>query len=106
MVRLTVKIYRVGGFIYSRNVEKVLFYTEPYRITEQESRIYQIQEVAIMNAASSPSFKHRPNRDGTFDTICLTCYQTVFRSHNEADLEGAEEFHTCSQRNLANLYQI
>jgi len=38
--------------------------------------------------ASQPNcrFPHRHNRDGSHDSICISCYATVASVRNEADL--------------------
>jgi hypothetical protein len=45
---------------------------------------------------SGPKFAHRPNRDGSFDSICARCFRTISNSWNEADLDQAERDHVCS----------
>lgn len=40
-------------------------------------------------------FAHRHNLDGTFDSICTRCFQTVGNARDEAKLERAEERHVC-----------
>ena len=42
-----------------------------------------------------PTFLHRANRDGTFDSICLRCFHTIATETNEAALAGAEMEHQC-----------
>jgi hypothetical protein len=43
------------------------------------------------------SFSHRPQRNGSYDSICTRCFATVARSHNEADLEAEEKRHVCDE---------
>jgi hypothetical protein len=38
---------------------------------------------------------HRINRDGTFDSICPVCYQTIAQQKHELDLIEDEKSHTC-----------
>lgn len=40
-------------------------------------------------------FSHRPNWDGTFDSICRECFVTVATAKREADLEKPEKMHAC-----------
>jgi hypothetical protein len=40
-----------------------------------------------------PSFPHRRNTDGSFDSICLKCLLTVANARNEADLTEHEQYH-------------
>jgi hypothetical protein len=47
-----------------------------------------------------PNFVHRPNQDGTIDSICPHCFATVATSQWEADLEKAERDHVCSAEEL------
>lgn len=41
------------------------------------------------------SFAHRENDDGTVDSICLACFQTVGECERERDLQNAEDGHVC-----------
>ena len=52
-----------------------------------------------MTAASLESrpFPHRANEDGTFDSICPSCYVTVAHQRREADLEAFERRHICDE---------
>jgi hypothetical protein len=38
---------------------------------------------------------HRVNEDGSFDSICTVCYQTIATQNCEADLIKDEVKHTC-----------
>jgi hypothetical protein len=40
-------------------------------------------------------YAHRPNYDGTVDSICKSCYLTVARAYREADLAHLELRHIC-----------
>jgi len=42
------------------------------------------------------SFAHRRNDDGSFDSICPTCFQTITHSACEPDLQSAEDSHVCN----------
>ena len=48
-----------------------------------------------MSESSVPAFKHRHNREGTRDSICVKCYLTVATAANEEGLCTAEEAHDC-----------
>jgi len=49
---------------------------------------------------SKPQFPHRHNNDGTFDSICDTCFVTVARVKLETDLIPFETRHVCDPVNL------
>ena len=40
-------------------------------------------------------FTHRHNKDGSHDSICISCYATVASVRNEADLTEHEQDHVC-----------
>ena len=40
-------------------------------------------------------FAHRSNSDGTVDTICIRCFQTVATVSDEAELAKIEQEHIC-----------
>jgi hypothetical protein len=44
---------------------------------------------------STENFSHRPNDDGTYDSICRVCVRTVARGLPEARLGEAETLHNC-----------
>jgi hypothetical protein len=46
------------------------------------------------------AFHHRPNQDGSYDTICLRCFLTVSTRTLEADLRQDEIKHDCYRRLL------
>jgi len=39
---------------------------------------------------------HRKNRDGSWDSICLTCFATVANTPEEHDLAEADRIHVCA----------
>lgn len=41
------------------------------------------------------AFPHRQNWDGTHDSICPACFETVATTENEADLRAHERAHIC-----------
>lgn len=40
-------------------------------------------------------FTHRPNADGTTDSICNKCFITVVTALGEGELDRAEKRHVC-----------
>lgn len=50
-----------------------------------------------------PDFPHKRNRDNTFDSICLKCFQTIARSSNEGDLKVVEDAHACPGIDLGRI---
>jgi hypothetical protein len=48
-------------------------------------------------------FHHRPNRDGTHDSICSACYMTVASTPEELELVSHERAHICDP---VQLYQV
>lgn len=40
-------------------------------------------------------YVHRPNPDGTLDTICLYCFRTVALHQSQNSLGASEAQHTC-----------
>lgn len=48
-----------------------------------------------MSSLLDCQWPHRLNQDGTYDSICPTCFQTVARSRTEADPDAAEDDHIC-----------
>jgi hypothetical protein len=45
-------------------------------------------------------FTQRHNEDGSVDSICLCCFQTVCTSHSEFSLAQSELAHHCSEEHL------
>jgi len=41
-------------------------------------------------------FAHRRNDDGTFDSICPTCFETIAQAVREPDLQDVEDGHICN----------
>lgn len=50
-----------------------------------------------MQTSFPDTFRHRHNRDGTWDSICMKCYLTVETVTQENDLAGAERSHDCAE---------
>ena len=40
-------------------------------------------------------YPHRRNKDGSYDSICLTCFLTVSHAYTEAELTEQEMAHVC-----------
>jgi hypothetical protein len=52
-------------------------------------------------AGNSTLYAHRQNEDGSYDSICPTCFATVAQSRAEAGLAEEEAAHACSPSFLA-----
>jgi hypothetical protein len=48
-------------------------------------------------------FPHRRNLDGTYDSICTLCFQTVATEGVESELLEAEKSHVCSTFDLGRI---
>ena len=48
-------------------------------------------------------FFHRPNMNGTFDSICMKCFRTVDTQQREVDLSAKEQTHVCDLRDVVPL---
>ena len=59
-----------------------------------------INRRSAMAQLQSPQFARRENRDGTFDSICSECFQTIATSRRVALLENAERAHACDPLEL------
>jgi hypothetical protein len=46
-------------------------------------------------------FPHRPNKDGSFDSICLTCFATITTRQTEYELLEPEGKHVCIPSTLS-----
>ncbi len=49
-----------------------------------------------MEAIAPVTFRHRHNHDGSWDSICLKCFRTVWTSEKEDDLKWNEQSHNCA----------
>jgi hypothetical protein len=56
--------------------------------------------------ANTPNYSHRLNRDGSFDSICTTCFATVARAKIEAELTELDATHVCNTSFLAGRGQL
>lgn len=45
-------------------------------------------------------FRHRPNNDGSIDSICLRCFRTVASNNYEWSLAMVESHHQCNPVDL------
>jgi hypothetical protein len=48
-----------------------------------------------MRATQIPFFPHRLNSNGSYDSICLTCFATIANAREVADLEVYDQSHVC-----------
>ena len=48
-------------------------------------------------AIDPAAFVHRPNTNGTIDSICLTCFMTIATKPTEAELAHDEYHHDCKE---------
>jgi hypothetical protein len=53
-----------------------------------------------MNAAGDLEFSHRLNADGTFDSICMSCFLTIGTAESEPALAGEEKIHQCNRNDI------
>ena len=56
-----------------------------------------------MDEDTQVRFPHRYNYDGTWDSICPRCFQTIARARDEGELERAELIHDCKVQPLCEL---
>jgi hypothetical protein len=57
-------------------------------------------------SALTKTYSHRPNDDGTYDSICHMCARTVARGVSEAELAEAETLHNCPGRSSRLAFRI
>jgi hypothetical protein len=48
-------------------------------------------------------FPHRCNPNGTYDSICIECFQTVATRIEEAELAQQESAHVCEEFSLGKV---
>jgi hypothetical protein len=46
-------------------------------------------------------YPHRQNKDGSFDSICLTCFATIITTQTEYELWEPEGKHVCIPSTLS-----
>ena len=56
-----------------------------------------------MHSQNGITFSHRHNEDGSHDSICTVCFQTVATDENEEKLRPYENGHVC---NLVDIYRV
>jgi hypothetical protein len=54
-----------------------------------------------MAALPAQSFTHRQNKDGSFDSICMTCYVTIASRNYVWELGRDELEHKCNPLTVA-----
>jgi hypothetical protein len=47
-------------------------------------------------------FPHRRNRDGSFDSICVTCFATIASAQSDAALAVYDKKHLCDPGRLSD----
>jgi hypothetical protein len=47
-------------------------------------------------------YPHRRNKDGSFDSICLGCLETIARTATEAELTAHDITHKCNQAKVGD----
>ncbi len=57
----------------------------------------EIRKKTLTNPTRLDDFVHRFNRDGSIDSICTTCAQTVATSSDEFRLKDQEINHVCDR---------
>jgi len=51
--------------------------------------------------AAGAQYPHRDNRNGTIESICPRCFETIGTAAIESDLKPMEEAHQCDPAHLA-----
>jgi hypothetical protein len=46
-------------------------------------------------------YPHRRNKDGSYESICLSCFLTVSRAKTEAELTEQDVAHVCTATKLS-----
>jgi hypothetical protein len=54
---------------------------------------------------SDGEFKHRKNKDGSIDSICLRCFQTAASTYDQSLLGSLESLHSCGKPDT-QLYKL
>jgi hypothetical protein len=50
---------------------------------------------------TAPFFPHRRNKDGSFDSICLKCFDTVASHMTQDELKELDKIHVCKNSLLS-----
>ena len=53
-----------------------------------------------------PKFTHRHNPDGTHDSICHGCFQTIAKVRDETELPRFEKQHACDPYRMTRFRQL
>jgi hypothetical protein len=53
-----------------------------------------------MTCEGKTAFNHREKRDGTFESICLSCFHIVGRDSTEFSLNLSELSHRCAELDI------
>jgi len=59
--------------------------------------------IPIRKRSMMPTFPHRLNWNGSYDSICTECHQTIASSPDEAGLAREEQDHACNPTRLFQL---
>jgi hypothetical protein len=54
-----------------------------------------------MSVFREPFFPHRRNRDGSYDSICLTCFETIGSAGTQEELVKIDKEHVCEPSRVA-----
>jgi len=55
-----------------------------------------------MTYRSAPFFPHRRNPDGTLNSICLSCLETIASHKTEEELKELDKQHVCSTKTYSH----
>jgi hypothetical protein len=61
----------------------------------EQSRFEDPENDMATEFLNTNHYAHRPNYDGTLDSVCKLCYLTVARAYRETDLIHLEVRHIC-----------
>jgi hypothetical protein len=64
-------------------------------------KIFPRKEADAMADKQATFYPHRSNGDGSFDSICFTCFATVVYAKTEAELAEYDKNHVCDSAFLA-----
>ena len=57
-----------------------------------------------MSERTPVQFRHRMNREGCYESICLRCFRTVGTEQVETDLLANELLHVCMGFNMDKMF--
>jgi hypothetical protein len=52
-----------------------------------------------------PFFLHKHKPDGSIESICPQCFETIDSSENDLDLQAAEDAHVCAGLDLNRMFR-